>query len=529
MKSREIRLGDFVLDTANRRLGGVRGDRVDLRNKSMDVLMMLAESAGQIVSKDDLLSGVWKKNFVSEEGLVQCVADIRRAVGDKDKTLIETVPGSGYRLNPTGRSHSRGKLMAVAAVIALGAAGVWSWFQFGSTGPAVAGPAVVAVLPLDDLSDVTNKGYLSDALSEGVITELARFPQFKVIARNSSFQFRGTATDVRDIGKALGADYVVEGSQQYDGENLRVTVQLIDATSGTHIFSEKLDRKITDLFAIQDQIVSQVASKVGGSVLTHIPAERSDDEVDSLLRSLQARKLMQNFSRENWEKAYSLEQTSVREDPDAPWGHIGTSIMLTNAAFHGFLDRPKEDLLDEAAKASQRALSIAPNNYLSHYAHARMLATRRDHDEALLHFEQAAKLNPSDSIVPILMSVPLLNIGETERAISVLLQAKSTDPLHRDVLWWQLGWAYWQNHECEKGLKAMLSMSSPHYDSLTMLAANYACLGNMEKAREAMSDYLDKRPTRTLAAEADFVSKQWRSKEIQERWLNDMKRAGMPQ
>lgn len=529
MKSGEMRLGDFVLDVEKRQLNGVGGERVDLRKKSMDVLMMLAESPGISVSKNDLLDGVWHKSAVAEEGLVQCVADIRRAINDTDKSVIETIPGSGYRLNASVRHPVRRSLWPAAVIVLLVVTLLALWIQQGRQNQSVADHSVVAVLPLDDLSDAANKGYLSDALSEGIISELARFPQFKVIARNSSFQFRGTATDIREIGKTLGADYVVEGSQQYDGKNLRVTVQLIETESGTHVLSEKLDRTIADLFVMQDRIVGHVASKIGGSLLTHIPTERSENEVSSLLRSLKARKLMQSFSRENWQKAMALEQTSIREDPQSPWGHIGTSLMLTNAAFHGFLDRPTADVLKEAAEHSERALSIAPANYMSHYAHARMLATRRDHDEALLHFQQAAELNPSDSLVLVAMSIPLLNMGETERAIAILLQAKSVDPLHRDTLWWQLGWAYWQNNECNKGLEAMLSMSSPHYDSHTMLAALYSCLGKTEKAKDAMSAYLKKRPTRNLAIEAEFVGKQWADKEIQKRWLDDMKLAGMPE
>lgn len=528
MKSREIRLGEFVLDTDKRQLNSVGGERIDLRNKSMDVLMMLAASAGASVSKNDLLDGVWRKTVVAEEGLVQCVADIRRAINDTDKSIVETIPGSGYRLNASVPHPTRRLHWPAAAVVLLALAVFAFWSEQNRQSPSASDHSVVAVLPLDDLSDATNRGHLSDALSEGIITELARFPQFKVIARNSSFQFRGKATDVREIGETLGADYVVEGSQQYDGRNLRVTVQLIETETGTHVLSEKLDREIADLFVIQDQIVGHVASKIGGSVLAHIPTKRSENEVDSLLRSLEARRLMQNFSRDNWQKAFELEQISVREDPQSPWGYIGMSLALTNAAFHGFLDRPKDELLNEAAKHSERALSIAPTNYMSHFAHARMLATRRDHDEAILHFEQAAELNPSDSVVPTLMSIPLLNIGETERAIAILLQAKSVDPLHRDVLWWQLGWAYWQNSECDKGLEAMLSMSSPHHDSQTMLAANYSCLGEVEKAKEAMAVYLKERPTRNLAVEAEFVGRQWTDEKIQRRWLDDMKLAGMP-
>ena len=528
MKSREMRLGNCNLDPENRQLTDADGKRVDLRNKSMDVLIMLSEHPGESVSKNDLLDSVWQKTTVSEEGLVQCVADIRRAINDADKTIVETIPGNGYRLNASASSQTSRLVWPALAVAILCLAGVAYWLMPGLQDSNTRDQSVVAVLPLDDLSDSANRGRLSDALSEGIITELARFPQFKVIARNSSFQFREKPTDVRSIGETLGADYIVEGSQQFDGENLRVTIQLIEAESGTHVLSEKLDRKITDLFDIQDEVVSHVASKVGGGVLTHIPTQRSEHEVDSLLRSLKARRLMQNFSKENWQKAFALEQTSVREDPESAWGHIGTSLMLTNAAFHGFLERPKEQLLNEAATHSQKALSIAPANYMSHYAHARMLSTRRDHQEALLHFEQAADLNPSDSIVLVLMTVPLLNIGETERAIAALLKAKEVDPLHRDTLWWQLGWAYWQNNQCEKGLEAMLSMSAPHHDSLTMLAANYACLDRVDEAKDAMAKYLEKRPEKTLVTEKEFVSKQWLDEKIQQRWLNDMKLAGMP-
>ena len=235
--------------------------------------MMLARSPGTSVSKNDLLDSVWKKTVVAEEGLVQCVADIRRAINDTDKSIIETIPGAGYRLNASKARPKRQLLLPTVAVAVLAIAVFTYWFQQSAQAPMASKHSVVAVLPLDDLSDATNKGHLSDALSEGIITELARFPQFKVIARNSSFQFRGKATDIREIGESLGADYIVEGSQQFDGKNLRVTVQLIETETGTHVLSEKLDREITDLFVIQDQIVSHVASKVGGSVLTHIPTK----------------------------------------------------------------------------------------------------------------------------------------------------------------------------------------------------------------------------------------------------------------
>ncbi|MCP4318469.1 MAG: adenylate/guanylate cyclase domain-containing protein, partial [Hyphomicrobiales bacterium] len=216
--------------------------------------------------------------------------------------------------------HNKAVTTAILAIVILLVVGTWIWVQrselFGFKTETIADAkpsfASVAVLPLDDLSIGDKKGYLSDALSEGIITELARFSQFKVIARNSSFQFRESPTDIREIGKTLDVDYVIEGSQQYDGEQVRVTVQLIETASGNHVYVEKLDSKIKDLFKLQDEIVGHVASKIGGTILSHVPTKRSANEVDSLLRGLQSRKILRIFSRENWEKALALERTSVR-------------------------------------------------------------------------------------------------------------------------------------------------------------------------------------------------------------------------
>lgn len=529
MKSYEIRLGDLILNTENRLLQRADGERVELRNKSMDVLLALAEVPGEVMSKDMLLNNVWGETTIAEEGLVQCIADIRRALDDDNKVIVETIPRSGYRLNATAPAPPRPLVFPVIAIGLAAIAFVVVWMFFGAQTTTRSDIPTVAVLPLDDLSAADHQGHLSDALSEGIIAELARFPQFKVIARNSSFQFRGTPTDVRKIGETLGADYVVEGSQQYDGENLRVTIQLIETDTGTHVLSEKMDRKIDDLFAIQDQIVDLVASKIGGAVLTHIPTKRSKNEVGSLLRSLQARRLMRNFSRENWEKALALEETNIRTDPDSSWGYIGKALMLRNGIILKWIDRPRDEVLNEALSLSQKALTIAPNNYMSHFAVARVLATQLEYEQSILHYERASKLNPSDPLVLIGKSLPLLNLDKAEQAIETLLKAKAMDSSHGDWLRVQLGWAYWQNHECEKGLETMRSMSSPHYSSKTFLAAIYSCLGDLEKAKEAMDVYLKNVPDRTLSIETERVNLQWKHKDISKRWMNDMKLSGMPE
>lgn len=496
----------------------------------MSVLIFLATRPGTDMSRQEIIEAVWPQTTVSEDSLTQCIADIRRALGDGDKRLVVTVPQVGYRLmaeKPAVRSAPRRAILAGVVLVLVATLGVLGFMNFSR----MAGEpqtAAVAVLPLDDLSVSAHRGHLSDALSEGIIAELAKFPHFKVIARNSSFQFRDRPTDVRRIGRILGADYVVEGSQQYDGEKLRVTIQLIEAATGTHVSSDTIEQDLDDLFKVQDRIVRHVASTVGGTVLTDYPAKRSPKEVDSLLRSLKARRLMSNATRENWEKASALERTSMLEDPGSPWGYIGTSIMLVNGSFQGWIDRPKDAVLKQAAELAQKALSIAPENYMAHYAIARVLTSRKEYAESILHFERAIELNPSDSVVLIGMSLPLLFAGHNERAIDVLLQARSVDPLHGDWLLWQLGWAYWQNEECDEGLETMLSMALPPNASYTMLAALYACTGQTGKAEEAMKVFLKERPGYSIEDEIKLNPANWQPEGTLQRWLTDMRAAGMP-
>ncbi len=528
MKFAEIRLGEATLDPETTRLTGPDGQELSLRHKSRQVLCALARHPHQTVSKDALCAEVWPATAVSDESLVQCIADIRRALGDGGKTLVETVPREGYRLNPAPPPGAarRARLLLPAGLAAAALAGLIAWTA--APPPAGARLPVLAVLPLDDLSHGDHADYLNDALSEGMITELARFPQFQVIARHSSFQFRDTASDIRDIAETLGADYIVEGSQQFDGARLRVTVQLIDARTGTHVFADRIDGSLDDVFEVQDRIVRHVASTVGGEILNHMPESRSGSELDSLLRGLKARRLMSHYSRENWEQALALEQTSLRLDPDSPWGWIGTALMLRNGASAGWTDTPAAEALAQASDLADQALMLDPDNYMSHYAKARVLATQNRYTDSLRHFERAAELNPSDSLVLIGMSDPLIYLGQTGRAIEVLTRARSVDPLHGDWLLWQLGQALWLEDDCDRGIAEMRAMTRPPPASFKMLSGLYACAGDTENARAAMQTFLAGTPGFTLADETR-VFQPWTDDTDTARWLTQMRLAGMPE
>ncbi len=531
MKIYEFAKQGIVLDGAVGTLRTQAGDEIELRPQSREVLKLLASQPHAIVSKDQFAKTVWGDRIVSDDSLVQCIAEIRAGLADNARTIIQTVPRKGYRFVPgdavTQKAPRFGsRTIAVAAVLALFAVAV-GLYVFAAREGGDARPSVVAVLPLDDLSAEPHRGYLSDALSEGIITELARFPQFQVVARNSSFQFRDAPKDLREIGTALGAGYVVEGSQQFNGDRIKVAVQLSDAASGVHLFADQYERDLDDLFEVQNEIVRQVASVVGQTLLSELPVRVAEKDVDSRLRGLQARNIMTQLSYENWQKAVAIEETSIREEPDSAWGYIGKSLMLGAAAALGWRE-PREDVLEEATELAETAMQLAPENYMSHYTLARVLSRRSAYSESILHFERAAALNPSDSIIWIGMSVPLLYTGQTEQALEVLERAAKVDPLHGDWLRWQQGLAHWQNNACDKGLSAMQSMSTPPKSSFRALAALYVCLGRDDDAKNALATYLESRPEHTIVKEKAAIPADWQPEGTATRWLDALQKAGLP-
>ncbi|WP_068118221.1 winged helix-turn-helix domain-containing tetratricopeptide repeat protein [Tropicimonas marinistellae] len=529
MKIYEFEESGVVLDASSGVLTKASGEPVELRPQSREVLRVLVTSPNRTVTKQEFSDAVWDGRQVGDDSLVQCIAEIRTALGDDQRSIVQTVPRKGYRFSPPQAPKGHSKIsrktrLALPVVgLVLAVLAVLFWMR----GTEEKGLPVVAVLPLDDLSAEPHQGHLNDALSEGIITELARFPQFRVVARNSSFQFRDKPTDVREIGQVLGTDYVLEGSQQFDGMRLRVTAQLVETETGAHVFADKYERDISDLFVVQSEIVRHVASEVGQALLSDMPERSPAKDVDSRLRGLQARNIMTQLTRENWQKAIALEETSIREEPDSAWGYIGKSLMLIPAAVLGWM-QPRDEVLADASELAKTALRIDPENYLSHYALARVLSRQGKHAESILHFERAAKLNPSDSIVYIGMSVPLLYSGRTDEALAALHKAQEVDPLHGDWLRWQLGLAYWQNDECEKGLEAMQSMASPPIASNKALAAILVCLDKTQQAIEAMAKFLETRPGYTLEIEAKSIPSDWKPDGMYDLWLTSMKRAGMP-
>ncbi len=528
-KSADIALPNALhFDPCTKELTGPNGP-VALRAQSAEVLAVLAAEPGRIVSKEILFAAVWPDTNVTDDSLVKCIADIRQALGDGDRTIVQTLPRLGYRLNRTPKAQARvlhrsGLLIGAAlAICGLLTAILLLWLDV----PAPPDRPRLAVLAFDDFSTGEEKGFLSDAIAEGLITELARFPTIEVIARSSSFQYRDGSTDIATIRDELRVHYVLEGSQQKLGDALRITAQLIDTRTGTHVWTETYDRELADLLAVQEQIVRAVAGIVADIVELRPMPDGDLNQVSAMRYFLLARERFD--SREEVESRFVLGTKAIEIDPDSEWGYLTLGWANRHMAVFYAIPADKEAYLSKAAEYADKAIQIAPDNYVGYFLRARVHSEFGEHAAAIQSFQQAIALNPSASQVLVGSSSPLLYTGHIEEGLRRIDRALDLDPKHTGWFHWQRAWALWELKRCDEALRSFQRMAKIPNVAHRMLAATYSCLGRKDEAAAAMLVFLDDNPGATLAAEAENLQRTWPNPTSVERWLHDMAFAGMPE
>ncbi|MFA3920518.1 winged helix-turn-helix domain-containing tetratricopeptide repeat protein [Ruegeria hyattellae] len=514
-------------DASTKTLFATDGAPLTLRAQSMEVLAALVENEGTPVTKEKLFERVWPDAHVTDDSLVQCIADIRRALGDDDKTLIQTLPKIGYRLAiyaPTPRVRL-GALPLVAGCLAMIAAALWLVWPTTET-PILPEKPRIAVLAFDDFSTGDDKGYLSDAVAEGLITELARFPAMGVIARTSSFSYRDTAADIDTIRDELRVHYVLEGSQQKSGNRLKVTVQLIDTRSGDHVWAERFDRGLEDFFVVQEEIVRAVAAIVNDIVVFRPLPESDLAQVTAYNYFRQS--IGNPDSREQVEKRLELGRMALEVDPDSVWGYLTMGWGHRHMAVFYSTPEEKPVHLAEAKKYADMAVEIAPQNYIAYWLRARVEAEYGDHKAAINTYDQGIAVNPSAANMLVGSSSPRLYMGQFEDALAIIDSALELDPKHTSWFHWQRAWALWELDRCEEALDAFGRMSKIPNAARRMHAATHACLGNKEEASASLKVFLDENPNANLKDERAKSEVTWPNPSSVEKWLKHMEIAGMP-
>jgi len=537
LKSPEtLSFGGFSFSLADQQLRAADGTPVPLRNQSAQVLAQLAARPGEIVGKAELIEAVWGDICVTDDSLVQCIKDIRAALRDNAHRVVQTVPRRGYRLDPAagrggggqrtdlpGRGVLAGVMLAVVALVVVAMA---AWPRGGSD---VAQKPAIAVLAFDDLSTGADKDFLSDAIAEGIITELARFPEFRVIVRNSSFRYRGAATDVRALGADLGVDYVLEGSQQKHGDRLRVSYQLLDATGGDHLLADSLDRDLADLFVMQDEIVRRIAAAVGRKLSREPPPTANLAKVNALLYFMRSRQFHDQFSAAGNAEVLRLNQLAVEADPQSAFGYIGLTYAYGEGYRRGWTDLAPEEAFRRAREAAETAVSLDPQNYAAHMARAWVHMMAGEPEEAVARYRKAIELNPSASVAMASMSIPLMSLGRLEDAVATLQLARGIDPNPPDWYDWNLAWAQYILGDCETALVTYMRMASPSNLTRRTLASIYVCLGQQGKAEATIAEFLKQAPGYRIANVRSYMEREFKDTASLQKWLDDLRIAGLPE
>jgi len=426
------------------------GTDIKLRPKSFEVLNYLVERQGLLVTKDELLDAIWGQTGVAEDAVTHCVSDIRTAIHDQSQEMIQTVPRRGYifdipvtkhdRLVTTADAPSRSKLasswprwpLAAALVPVLGVAAVWWWFgNLGIDGAVTAGPPPmiaahsIAVLPFLDMSPEQDQAYFADGISEDILNLLAKIPELRVISRSSAFSFKGKYIEIPTVAKQLNVTHVLEGAVRRAGTQLRINVQLIEARSDTHLWSESYDRKLDNIFQIQDEIAASVVDALKIELLGTAPqTHKIDQEVYTL--ALQAKYFWNRKLPGDDEKAMEYYQRALDIDPSHAPAWAGLSASYFKQALDGRTSR--EAGLAKAREAAEMALSL--DRDLSD-AHVRMgILHRYDHNRqaAIEEYEQALALDPNNPLAMAVMSSIWWD-GRLDEAINWYKKAAIIDPL----------------------------------------------------------------------------------------------------
>jgi len=275
----------FLLDTDRRELSGGHGAVVHVEPQVFDLLIHLAQNANRVVSKDELIERVWNGRAVSDAALNSRINAARRAIGDSGErqAIIRTVQRRGFLLAAEVRAEATG---------AAAATGRYPGDEGAPPGLAMPDKPSIAVLPFDNLSGDPAQDYFADGMVEDIITGLSRIKWLFVIARNSTFTYKGQPVDVKRVGRELGVRYVLEGSVRKAGERVRIGGQLVEAESSVHLWAQRYDSRLDDIFALQDEITLSVVGAIEPSLrdaeIERVKRKRPDnlDAYDLVLRAL---------------------------------------------------------------------------------------------------------------------------------------------------------------------------------------------------------------------------------------------------
>jgi len=529
------------------------------------LLLHLARNVGKPLSRDDLMETVWPNLVVGDEALTSAINKLRKAFADDSHhpEVIETIPKVGYRLiasvefipaentaDTPGRTanlaqskysgHHRVYIAVSAAfiiILILMTSAPWfsteqeegeSTFLLDET--LLSDKPSIAVLAFENLSAEADQEYFSRGIAEDIITDLSQLSNLAVIARTSSFTNDLASMKVQDIGNNLGVKYLLLGSVRKAGNQIRITVQLVDSESGQQLWAERFDRELNDIFAVQDEIAEKIISSLSIQLRGDEQQQLAHNQTDSFEAYdlfLQGQELRSSYSREGTAAAAEIFRRAIGLDPDFARAYGALAMMLTRQVASGYSNTPTENN-GRALNLARKAASINPESPQVQWALGYVYMYQKQFDKALEALQRAVSLSPSYADGYALLALINNNMGRGEEAVRLIEKGMELNPYYSWDYLYNLGRAHYAlgNYEqaAEYLQQALERNEAPSHPRI-FLVASYVRLDLQEDAEWEVEQLDMFHPEATILNLARSIPIS--NTELRARLLGDIESAGL--
>lgn len=507
MDARVLVINGVTIDVSTERLSDAGGRSIELRPQAFAVLRHLLQNANRLVTKDELMQAVWPGLAVTDDSLVQCVHEIRRALNDDTHATLKTAPRRGYRMtlatntaapaivDPRPRPPWAAVAAAALLVLFLGTA-AWWWAARSPVTDVGRSPSL-AVLPFDNLGGDPAQRYFADGITEDLITDLSKISGILVIARNSVWEYRDATPDLRQIASDLGVRYVLEGSVRRNGDQMRINAQLVDVSGGGHhLWADRYDTTVSEVFAVQDEVIGHIVSALAVELTADEAAAAGEVETtsalayDAVLRGID---YLHRDTEAETLRAIELFESAIAHDPDysrayaalaaANWRIVLSYWFVTTGA--GF-DHAYRDYRRYIAKALERPTSLAYATLANNYSY------EGRYQEALDAIDKAMALAPSDPDNHVVRAMVLNAMGHAGEAEDEVRLATRLDPRYPPLTLRVLSMSLLsqgRNEEAADTVRRIEAQQAMDLQDWMTLAAAYGHLGRLDEIPGVIADY----------------------------------------
>jgi len=542
-----------------------RGDKiVRLEPKAMEVLVYFASRPSEVITREELERDVWHGAEVGYDAVTNTVIKLRKALQDdaRQPRFIATIPKMGYQLiapvtcpedndgpgsatpvsseplsepiaeaqreRPAWSAHRTGLAIAVlAGILVFGL--VWLW-PSGSKN-SVALPSIV-VLPFENLSNDRKQEYLADGITEDLITELSRLSNLLVIASNTAFTYKGKQVTPEEVGADLNVGFVLKGSIRQLGNEVRVNAQLVNTKTGFNTWAQRYDRKITEVFAVQDEVTNSIVEALAVKMTNrekHRVALRTTDNLKAYDLFQEGQKIYKGRTKKDYEQARELYQKAIELDPNYGRAYGAMAITLAFEYQREWTDTPIETL-DRALELAKKAVALDDSTPQTYWALSFVYLMRKEYEKAEKAVTKAISIAPNYADGYGLLALIKMNLGQPKQAIEINAKGMRLNPYYTLEYLFTLGGAYYMLGDYDAAITTLEKAQERNENQINIklyLAASYVRAGRQDDAEWVAVQLQILSPTATIMGIGKSLP--IANPEMMHALLEDLRKAGLPE